>query len=132
MKRYRFTAHILLFTFGLQCTVFAQARPVPAARAGARTLPARPEPKGPQSQETPLPSAPARASSARTPFALKTLSPKLALAATPGVGDLAACEEALLNHRAPLLSVSRSTLWPPNHALVDVGLNFDATAACAC
>jgi len=41
-----------------------------------------------------------------------------------------ACDEALLGGQSPVVFVSRSELWPPNHALLDVGLGIDLTPAC--
>src|SRR5687768_4720390 len=41
------------------------------------------------------------------------------------------CNAAIDEGRAPVTTVSRTHLWPPNHALVDVGLTVDATADCA-
>ena len=41
------------------------------------------------------------------------------------------CDAALTQHQAPVTTLSRTRLWPPNHALIDVGLAVDPTAACA-
>ena len=40
------------------------------------------------------------------------------------------CREALLAGGLPAVSVAKGELWPPNHALVDVGLRVDTGAAC--
>lgn len=42
----------------------------------------------------------------------------------------ATCAENLSQHRAPLVSLIESLLWPPDHQLIDVGLGVNVTAPC--
>src|SRR5687767_10820630 len=41
------------------------------------------------------------------------------------------CGDALTRGDAPVTTLTRAHLWPPNHALVDVGLAVDPTSQCA-
>src|SRR5690349_20089518 len=49
----------------------------------------------------------------------------------PTPAALEECNEALRERRAPAATIARTFLWPPIHALVDVGLMVDPTPACA-
>src|SRR5688500_9369631 len=65
-----------------------------------------------------------------TPASAAAIPPP-ALSQTAPIARPDGCDEALSNGTAPLTTTSRAHLWPPNHALVDVGITVDATAACA-
>jgi K319L-like, PKD domain len=61
----------------------------------------------------------------------RPLAATVAAAPTPTISrTVASCAEALSDGQAPVLTVARPELWPPNHALVDVGLDVDLTDAC--
>ena len=77
-----------------------------------------------------------RTASAAVPIPLpKTLPPQVRVSTPSGISAPVAtteeCDAALAEGRAPVTTLSRAHLWPPNHALIDVGLTADPTAECA-
>src|SRR5688572_23070451 len=129
-RTHRVAAQLLLFTYGIETAAFAQSRPLPvspvAAREAPRALFKVPNP-------SPAPRARDRQPAARPTMAVAAVGPLTGTSHGRGGGDGAGndpCASDLIGHRAPHLSVAESLLWPPNHALVDVGANTTLTPPC--
>ncbi len=130
-RLHRLTVHVLVFSF--------LADPFALARIQAASAPW----KGVAAEDLRTPSpiaavpAPATATAKGAPASRdgvrrKVAAPFVAPATGPvGLGEAAeACPESLTQHRAPLVSLAKTLLWPPNHPLVDVGLGVNVTAPC--
>ncbi|HEY2943928.1 MAG TPA: kelch repeat-containing protein, partial [Vicinamibacteria bacterium] len=119
---HRLTAYVLVLSFVHDPWTLAQAR----AASVVSPLFVHTVPGLPPSLDLPVPAAaaPAVAPLVADPEPLPGLAPQ---AGSPGE---TACASDLTERRAPVLSLAETLLWPPSHALVDVGLGVDVTTAC--
>ena len=79
----------------------------------------------------PAPMKAGTASRVSAPTVPAFLSPLAGMPPHAPAAQTEACADALSEGRAPVTTLSRTHLWPPNHALIDVGLAVDPTPKCA-
>jgi RHS repeat-associated protein len=138
-RLHRLTAHVLLFSLAADPFALGQIQAGAAARNGfaadlrTAALPGEIDRSSPTAvvpatatataKDAPTDRARVRREVA-TSFVVPTTGPA-------GSGEGAAtCAESLTQRRAPLVSLVKTLLWPPNHPLVDVGLDVNVTAPC--
>ena len=61
---------------------------------------------------------------------LTAMPPPTRIAPPTPAAQIEECENALTDGRAPATTVSRTLLWPPDGALIDVGLAVRSTPVC--
>ncbi len=126
----------LLYTFAIDAVAFGQVRPSAPSPAVIATQVRQPRRTAVLSRAGQPPKR-ASAADAGKPPALRlprANNAQIVNAPTPNAATPASsssCAEALQNGLAPKIAVAKSELWPPNHALVDVGFSLDVTSACA-
>ena len=135
-RLHRFIAHVLLYSFAADPFALAQIQTASAARWNgvAADLHTAASPEGidllsptaaaPGTAAVTAQGRPADRDGARREAAASLVAPA-------ALGEAAAtCAESLTQHLAPLVSLIKTLLWPPDHSLVDVGLGVNVTAPC--
>jgi RHS repeat-associated protein len=126
----RLTAHVLVFSFIADPFTLAHLQAVSAPWDGvaAGRLAAAPIAPIPTTAAAGAKGTPTDRDGSRRKVATSMIAPTIEAA---GSDEKAAnCAEDLTEHRAPLVSLAKTLLWPPNHPLVDVGLGVDVTVPC--
>jgi RHS repeat-associated protein len=132
----RAVVHLLLFVFGLdgsgalalarsQSPAPSSRRPIssPAGRVSTRAARTAPAVERPAAART-APVAAAR------PVAQEARAVETAAEPSRPSRSGGSCADDLRDGRTPSVSVAHRSLWPPNHALVDVGLGVGLTDPC--
>ncbi|HKV12875.1 MAG TPA: LamG-like jellyroll fold domain-containing protein, partial [Thermoanaerobaculia bacterium] len=128
----RFTAHVLLFSLAADPFALAQIQAASdawhgVAAADLRTA-ALPGGMAPATAAPTAKGAPPARARARREAAASFVAPA---AGPAGLGkEDGTCAEDLTQGHAPLVSLVKTQLWPPDHPLVDVGLGVSVTAPC--
>ncbi len=127
-SRNRLVAHVVLVSFVVDSALAARIAPEPA-KPGAMA-PVSSDARPTSNAQGVRPVAIGRALEDLPPPVASPSSPAWMAPPAPAV-EMGKCGAALVEGGAPVTTLARTHLWPPNHALIDVGLAVDPTPECA-